>query len=796
MPAVLFASFAQSLRDRPALWWAERLLLPLAVWLALMKFPHEPSVGLDDSWRMMLSRAATDGWVHGRDLVFTYGPLGYLMSMTYIGDHFYTFIGWQMVSNILFAWIICRFALRLGGVRRILFYAYLLLFGTLYIDASQMLQIAILGFTLLHNDAGRRAWPLLGGAVFAVFALIKFTNLVLCGFIVVVLLAFWLQRGRRPEAIALAAAFAGTFLGLWFALGQTAAALPAFLRYGFEVSAGYVEAMAVYETDLMFACGAGALLAIIAYALLYLFSQRDRLEAFAAALILGAVTFLNWKHGFVRADGHVLAHFVICLMTASTFPALTRDDGRWLPAKQGALALAALCALGGIWQVASHMITLGPAWTNRRLHDAVAILSDLPGHHRRFDRLVQQLRQRIPHEAMKQRINGAPVDHLGDDQAYSILNDFNLRPRPALQGYTVYTEALNRLDEAFYLSERAPQFVVSRFTTIDGRLMTQDDSLVLRHVFQNYEYKFESGGLLLFQRLARPTVAPEAKDVPPVRLVTRLGQTVTVPDFGGRPVWAVVRVRLNLAGQLRKFLYKLPHLYLRTTDQQGRAEDFLLVRQIAGSTGFILNPLLRNVSDVLSYQIEGRPRQVASFRVEPTAGEDTWFQPEIEVEFRALAPFEQAALRDRTTVAEGLPMFNRQVENAAAPAPLREISAPNRAALMLHAPGHLTFATTAADRALDFAFGLLPSAYTNGNWTDGVRFVVEWRPRTGGASRVLFERRLDPAANPADRPEQQTTVNLAGLGAGHLTIRAEPGPAGNNQCDWSYVAEAKFRSAP
>lgn len=790
----MFASFTKSLRERPALWWAERLLMPVAVWLALIKFPHEPGIGLDDSWRMMLSRAVTEGWGHGRDIVFTYGPLGHLMALTYNGQHFYAFILWQLLSNLLFAWIICRFALRLTGVRRAFFYAYLLLLGTIYIDAMQMVQISILAFMLLQNEPRRHGWTLLAGTAFGVFALIKFTNLMLCGFVTVVVAALWLQRRRASEAATLAGAFVVTFLGLWLALGQTLSALPSFLRLGLEVSMGYVEGMAVYEAPAMFACGAGALVALVVYALLYLFSQRDRLLAFASALVLGAVTFLNWKHGFVRADGHVLAHFVICLMTVTSFPALTQDEGRWLLPKQAALLVAAACSLSGVWQIAPHMLTLAPAWFNRRLHDTVAIITDLPGHHQRFNRQLDQLRSRVPHEALRQRLAGAPVDHMGDDQAYSLVNGLNLRPRPALQGYTVYTEALNRLDEAFYFGPRAPKFVLSRFTTIDGRLMTQDDSLALRHVFQNYEYRFESGGLLLFERTAQPVVAPEA-GLPPVTLSTRLGEAVSVPDFGGRPVWAFVRVRPTLAGQLRKFLYKLPHLYLRTTDQRGRAEDFLLVRQIAGTTGFILNPLLTNASDVLAFQNEENPRRVASFRVEAMPGGAGWFRSEVEIEFRALNPFEQSMLKRRRHVDDGLPMFNRKVVRAAALAPMTEIADQGRSSLMLHAPGFLEFETTAADRIFEFDFGIMSGAYTNGNTTDGVRFSVEWQDATG-ATRTLFSRTLTPMTEPAHRAAQHTSIDLSGLGAGRLTVRTDPGPAGNAQCDWAYVATAKFHSAP
>ncbi len=736
-------SWLQNLLDKPARWWVERLLLPVVVWLALIKFPHEPGVGLDDSWRMALGYAAEQGWQHGRDFVFTYGPLGHLMTLTYAGQGYWSFMLWQLGSNAVFAWLICRFARELSPGRQAIFYGFLLLFGSIYVDALQMLQIAVLVLPLARPGPAPARWLLFAGSTLAVFSLIKFTNLMLCGFSIAVLSATWLGRGRRTDAAWLAGSYVVVFLGLWVALGQSPAALPDFLRYGWQISDGYVDAMGVYESPLMFALGATALLAVIAYALLFLAGQSDRKPAFATCLILGAVVFINWKHGFVRADGHVLAHFTMVLMVACSFPVLTGDSLRWPKAKTAVLSVAALCALGGIYLNTPHLLYLSAGGLNRRLHDAVLILADLPAHRRQFDEKLRQLRYRAAQPALVELVGRAPVDHLSDDQAYSFLNGLNLRPRPPLQGYTAYTEALNRLSESLYLSDRAPQFALSRFSSIDGRLLTEDDSLVLRHIFQNYRFVLESGGLVVFERSEDPHVAPEA-GLPPVRRRVRLGERVEVPDFGGRPVWVTIAVEPTLAGRVRKFLYKLPHVYLQATERSGQTESFLLVRRIAATTGFILDPLFTNSGDVLAYQNGSSGRRVQSVRLEAMAGGEGWFRPEVEIEFRALNPFRQEMVERTRRLVGRFPMLERRPVAAQAHAPMLLVQLEEKMVFMLHAPGRLEYTPQPGDQALELDFGVLPAAIQSGNSTDGVVFLVEWQAPDGRV-RELFRRPLDPA---------------------------------------------------
>jgi hypothetical protein len=72
--------------------------------------PAMPDIGIDPSWAAVLNHAFTHHWQFGKDLVFTFGPFGFLYAKTFDPATY----GWM-----LSAWIFFAFALG-GGAALIL----------------------------------------------------------------------------------------------------------------------------------------------------------------------------------------------------------------------------------------------------------------------------------------------------------------------------------------------------------------------------------------------------------------------------------------------------------------------------------------------------------------------------------------------------------------------------------------------------------------------------------------------------------------------------------------------------
>ena len=138
------------------------------------------------------------------------------------------------------------------------------------------------------------------------------------------------------------------------------------------------------------------------------------------------------------------------------------------------------------------------------------------------------------------------------------------------------------------------------------------------------------------------------------------------------------------------------------------------------------------------------------------------------------------------------PGFNRLPDEIAADVTYLE-KVEQVAALALHAPADLRFRLHGGERAIAFDFGFRTGAYLDGGNTDGAIYRVVLR-RPGRADEAVFERRLQPVGQPADRGNQHGEVSLpVDTAAGdELMVAIETGPLNNPAWDWTYLANLRI----
>jgi hypothetical protein len=189
---------------------------------ALFSYPSYPSFGLDPSWSMALGQFFHDGLQFGPEVTFTYGPLGFLLANTYMGLHFWSLIFWQTLTAVTFAIVIIDSAQRLPGIRRIIYFAFFLVVGSLsYTEALSSIIITMIGFELLRRS-GEDGLPstYLLVLFLALLASTKFTLLILASFSVLIVGVQALLRGRWHIALLLSSCFLAGYLALWLACVQ------------------------------------------------------------------------------------------------------------------------------------------------------------------------------------------------------------------------------------------------------------------------------------------------------------------------------------------------------------------------------------------------------------------------------------------------------------------------------------------------------------------------------------------------------------------------------------------------
>src|SRR5262249_19579365 len=136
------------------------------------------------------------------------------------------------------------------------------------------------------------------------------------------------------------------------------------------------------------------------------------------------------------------------------------------------------------------------------------LLGQWAAFHASYEEWLTKEKQRFDLPHTRAVIGQAPVDVLGYEQTIAFYNGLTYRPRPVFQSYCAYTPHLARLNDAFYRSSRAPEYVLLKLQTIDNRFPTLDDSLLLRSFMHRYDYVHTEQG---FQLWARRSQSPRVE---------------------------------------------------------------------------------------------------------------------------------------------------------------------------------------------------------------------------------------------------------------------------------------------
>src|SRR5947207_1288773 len=106
---------AAQVRRRPRAPWLAAVALVLAA-LTWQVQNFKPHVGVDNSWAIALHLAAVHGLDYGRDVVFTYGPLGFLSEPLIVSQWTGSAsFGFALVAQVALAAVVFASAARVYG---------------------------------------------------------------------------------------------------------------------------------------------------------------------------------------------------------------------------------------------------------------------------------------------------------------------------------------------------------------------------------------------------------------------------------------------------------------------------------------------------------------------------------------------------------------------------------------------------------------------------------------------------------------------------------------------------------
>jgi hypothetical protein len=505
--------------------------LALVCFITALSWPFtyvKGGAGLDNSWVVGLSFAVAHGLAFGREVIFTYGPLGFSLVPTAVTAG--TFLAGEVLGGLIQLALVAVLLANLRRRMNLLAAGILTLLAASLVGWVEAEPLSAIAFGLVAltytTPAARREQAFkrlaIGGGAFAGFALLVKLN---DGVATSAVLTMGLLGGdwRRRNLLRGAASMVGTLIALWLLLGEPLGALPDYLRNSYDVVAGYVESMgispgAAIQWQLLLVVGSAIALAVGAWRSLA--TERPRRGAALAGAVL-MVHYFVAREAFVRYDsGHVAVIAALCAV-ALMIP--------WTSAQRGmSLALAAMLAVAAFSVLARPVEEivdpLGDAHRLARqvgqvLHPAALIAEGRAGVKRD---------DAIP-TAMAQSLHGHCVSAEPDEIAAVWAHPkWRWCPLPVFQSYTAYTPRLDQLNAAAYADARhGPDRVLRQVDqAIDERNPIWESPAAMLSLLCHFTEIEHSGE---WQTLAR---VPDRCGTPLTleTIHSSLGRTITLPS--------------------------------------------------------------------------------------------------------------------------------------------------------------------------------------------------------------------------------------------------------------------------
>ena len=568
---------------------------------------NAPVAGLDASWEWMLHWARATHQQFGSDIVWPYGPLGFVYSPQYHSSSFVELLYIRFILIISLCSSTYYLINPLRSATRCICFALLIISSGYTLDA---LYISLL-LLLMHQQFFRYNvphWVLnLLLVSLALSSLIKFSVLLMCVCAFAMLSVWQLKQRIFPYALC---AYSVALLVLWGACNQQFYNILSYVRWNIELST-YFHTMAKtgpWQHIALFIIS-GVLLGCT-----YLTNIKHKGVLFYA-LTVGGILFLSYKAGFTRHDAlRSLLPFVILFQLYILY---TYHSTRIL-SKIIWGGGCILCFAGSVI-LYTHYSFPGHRHNSYTLSGLVHRLSlDRTTLNKKFTATQQQ---------------GLPViegtaDIYMHELALLLAHDMNdlmhYRPRPVPQSYSAYSPDLQQLNAKHITADT----LYVELLTIDNRLPALQDAPSWLQWLRDFDVTRiitnEDGRsfAVLKRKQHSDTISLSAKS----HHAVSFGDTLHIDSED--ITWATVTIEKTWLGSVVSFFYKPEMLNIHIELQDGRRVTHRFIPEMAHH-GFILSPYIHHASQLKKMMLhQPQPHlQVKTLSIsgESSANIEHWF---------------------------------------------------------------------------------------------------------------------------------------------------------------------------
>lgn len=506
-----------------------------------------PSAGLDPSWMVALDLARRQHLHFGSELVFTYGPWGFVDYPVAVGRFSLVVAALFAVLTIAASWV--AFDRVLGrvlpepGAAIAATLVVVLASEVVTVSSVLLATAALVAMDFVGAEAASRHWwiPAAVAGCAAFLTQVKFSEGVVLTAIAISC-AVLAPAARMRRLCEVLAALLATSVVAWLSAGQALGDLPVWLWRATEVARGYTEAMSLEGKPnvLPYLLIAAVVGVSVVYLVRLAAARRDRRAVLGVVAITGLMLFLGFREGTGRhGPGHQHYFYLFALPAMAWF----------LPsARSVVLRSAALAAT-----VALSTVSLLPAGPHVALDQWSKLLQNVVDDNYRGAELAraQTAAQRVYglSPAVRTAVSGLPVAVDPTETTLAWAYGLRWRPVPAFQSYVAYTAMLDRLNARAITDAPADQAILrSASRAIDGRNTLWDPPRYLLAELCHYRVAASDRSWMLLRKAANRCSAPARVSTRQVEADQPVGtpragaNQILVVSFAERPAGTAVRI--------------------------------------------------------------------------------------------------------------------------------------------------------------------------------------------------------------------------------------------------------------
>lgn len=554
-------------------------------------------LGLDVSWQMTLNYAKVNNWVWGKDIIYTYGPLGFLATHIGLGVSRWTFLLFDVFMVFNFFYIYRDFIQSATDKWLALFMliAVSLTVGTLHgSDLSWVITVfSFYWMYKLHDQIRISYFVYLCINIIICFFLKLNTGLIGTVLLTGCLLNLLIFKKIKWQyaVMVLSTLIAGIIImGLFLNVS-----LPDYINGALQIIKGYNDIMHLGFRDYILMEQDVAILyyAFNVFYLIYLLiilRERQYSHLFFVGIAV-LYTFLLRKQAIVRNDSYHYNEFF-------EYSSLVLLSGYFLkPVKEVQRLVAAIAVLLIVWSLL-YKIQNGKQTIDDIAMTRFASQQDYVKNFSNYKKtafLNNRHKRYIPERILKQ-IGNEPIDIFPWDSEYLIENHLNYKPRPVFQSFSSYTKYLQEVNYAYY-EHHAPTYIIYDYETIDERYPFNDDILINFFICKNYTFadSFVSNGRWRTLLKRKVPVVPIKQEIPKSGEFA-LGQDIPVD-------WAMM-MRMNLEftakGKFESAYYRTPKVQIWMQRENATWVKYKVSKEVL-KAGICVDRWVNNNHDFVKY---------------------------------------------------------------------------------------------------------------------------------------------------------------------------------------------------